>query len=401
MLDFGTLDAYIAGVALKRISQVECEETRSHQHELNGVKEMRKLFGTTKKIYPTRFIRLEDDEEKSGEFYGEMTWYDAREAHPTRTEYRFYYQKNVAIERASPEDVLGIILKKDGHVLFVTAPKGSQAEAELFELFGSALGASFSVVNFVEQGTRLTLARRMILEALGIESVVQDAKDYLGFIEKKLGSLSFPNTKTFSRLAREAFGGTEGLCADERLIYWWNTEETMFKQLENVEIENRLREGFCDADDFLTFSQFVRQRRSSRAGSALENHLREIFETEGVMHSHGKKTEGNKKPDFIFPSIEKYHEAGFCVEKLTMLGVKTTCKDRWRQVLTEADKIPNKHLLTLQPKISNNQLDEMFAAHLCLVIPLTLQESYCNTVKRKMWSLEDFLRHVKQLQHAC
>ena len=27
----------------------------------------------------------------------------------------------------------------------------------------------------------------------------------------------------------------------------------------------------------------------------------------------------------------------------SMLGVKTTCKDRWRQVLSEADRIPQKH----------------------------------------------------------
>ena len=219
----------------------------------------------------------------------------------------------------------------------------------------------------------------------------------MGFIEKKLGSLSFPNTKTFSGLAREAFGDTRGLSADERLIYWWNTEETMFKQLENVEIESRLKTGFHDVDDFLTFSQFVRQRRSSRAGSALENHLSEIFETEGVMHSRGKKTEGNKKPDFIFPSIEKYHEAGFPMERLAMLGVKTTCKDRWRQVLAEADKIPLKHLFTLQPKISSNQLDEMSGANVRLVIPSELQESYCCDIKRKMLSLEDFLLYVKHL----
>jgi hypothetical protein len=31
-----------------------------------------------------------------------------------------------------------------------------------------------------------------------------------------------------------------------------------------------------------------------------------------------------------------------------MLGAKTTCKDRWRQVLTEAIKIPHKHLFTLE-----------------------------------------------------
>ena len=35
--------------------------------------------------------------------------------------------------------------------------------------------------------------------------------------------------------------------------------------------------------------------------------------------------------------------------------VKSTCKDRWRQVLSEADRIPNKHLFTLEAAISENQ----------------------------------------------
>jgi hypothetical protein len=35
-------------------------------------------------------------------------------------------------------------------------------------------------------------------------------------------------------------------------------------------------------------------------------------------------------------------------ENLRMLAVKTTCKDRWRQILNEADKIHQVHLFTLQ-----------------------------------------------------
>lgn len=52
----------------------------------------------------------------------------------------------------------------------------------------------------------------------------------------------------------------------------------------------------------------------------------------------------NKKPDFIFPDGVSYHNFEFQADKLTMLGAKTTCKDRWRQVLNEADRIRDKHL---------------------------------------------------------
>lgn len=51
----------------------------------------------------------------------------------------------------------------------------------------------------------------------------------------------------------------------------------------------------------------------------------------------------------------------FSIIACTMLGVKSTCKDRWRQVLSEAKRIDNKHLATLEPGISENQTAEMQA----------------------------------------
>ena len=59
----------------------------------------------------------------------------------------------------------------------------------------------------------------------------------------------------------------------------------------------------------------------------------------------------------------------FDASLLTMLGVKTTCKDRWRQVLAEARRIERKHLLTLETAISGHQTDEMRDNHLQLVVP--------------------------------
>src|SRR3546814_16345179 len=59
-----------------------------------------------------------------------------------------------------------------------------------------------------------------------------------------------------------------------------------------------------------------------------------------------------------------------------MLAVKSTCKDRWRQVLAEADKIDDKHILTLEPRISANQTSEMQAKRLQLVVPRPPHETY-------------------------
>lgn len=69
-----------------------------------------------------------------------------------------------------------------------------------------------------------------------------------------------------------------------------------------------------------------------------------------------------------------------------MLGVKSTCKDRWRQVLAEADRIDDKHLLTLETAISTHQTDEMAAKHLQLVLPRGLHQTY--TPAQQVWLMD-------------
>lgn len=59
------------------------------------------------------------------------------------------------------------------------------------------------------------------------------------------------------------------------------------------------------------------------------------------------------------------------VEQLISLAAKTTCKDRWRQIINEADRLRDrtKFLCTLQQGISTAQLDEMQEERVILVVP--------------------------------
>ena len=70
-------------------------------------------------------------------------------------------------------------------------------------------------------------------------------------------------------------------------------------------------------------------------GLSFENHLEELFKKHNIRYSHTPVTENNSKPDFIFPCIELYRNMDYPSEQLTMLGAKTTAKDRWRQVHDE------------------------------------------------------------------
>jgi hypothetical protein len=142
----------------------------------------------------------------------------------------------------------------------------------------------------------------------------------------------------------------------------------------------------------------VHNRRKSRAGHSFENHLAALFKENSIIYSKGQKTERNNKPDFLFPGYTQYHNSGFDQNLLTMLGVKTTAKDRWRQVLSEADRIPNKHLITLQPSITVNQTEEMRSQNLQLVIPQPIFPTYTVSQQQHLINMSEFIKLVSSRQ---
>jgi hypothetical protein len=153
-----------------------------------------------------------------------------------------------------------------------------------------------------------------------------------------------------------------------------------------------------DVEGFLRFSLSVQNRRKSRVGLAFENHLEILLGQHGIRFSRTAVTENRSKPDFLFPSAEAYADAGFDASRLTMLGVKSTCKDRWRQILAEADRIPEKHLLTLEPAISRQQTDEMREKRVRLVVPFELHETYLQEQRDWLLDLREMISMVRARQ---
>ena len=52
-----------------------------------------------------------------------------------------------------------------------------------------------------------------------------------------------------------------------------------------------------------------------------------------------------------------------------MVACKSTIKDRWRQVLPEAARIPRKYLLTLDTELTDGGIEAMTAAELRVFLP--------------------------------
>lgn len=210
----------------------------------------------------------------------------------------------------------------------------------------------------------------------------------------------FPTTQVMAVSAEEidaiARGEDVAISADEQIIRWIDVEYKLFRHIEERHYDYVTLEPAASLDEFIRTGLEITNRRKSRAGKSLEHHLSAIFREHGLSFSSQPVTEGNKKPDFIFPSEDAYHDPEFPEDKLTFLGAKTTCKDRWRQVLNEANRCKTKYLFTLQQGVSPNQLEEMHDENLILVVPKPYHRSYPATDYPSIISLEEFIQLVLQ-----
>lgn len=407
-MDAGFLNRFFVSVAAKHLSSVETDASVSNQHEYNGVSLLKVMFGTEqeRKSFPAVFLYLSDDD-NAVEAEGELTWYDARFNHPTRCEWRLYYPTNDVTVKARTGDTLFICLKPDQTIMEIVAQKDSLIENQLFWLFNvkpdennHRFVANTDLTN--PPAARVDFTARMILQRLGID-IPLATEDYTDILVRQFGH-SFPATREFSAFARSTVTDADPLSApDETLMRWFEREETMFKCMERIIIQDRLREGFLldetvNVESFIQFSLSVNNRRKSRAGLSFENHLEALFSYYGIRYSHTPITENRSRPDFIFPSIELYRNMQYPAEQLTMLGAKTTAKDRWRQVLEEADRIDRKHLITLEGAISENQTNEMISRNLQLVVPESIHPSFSGEQRTWLYSVRNFLDEIRERQ---
>jgi len=425
----GQLRDYFSGVGAKYLSAVDAEPKRSNQHEIGVTKAMRQqVLGERGQAFSVRYVWLGDER---GRFtadgtaipepdnpqvrrrptheggltaYAPATYYDSRENQPHRSpEWRLYYPANPVTEAMREGDALFLAMHNDGLLYFIVAPRGSNSEQQLSWLFGVRPGKSFVPREIEAEGPKLGFASRFILDELGVELEEPDEAG-LDDIIMRFGT-TFPKTADFSKLARQTL--PEQVSPrddpDAALLAWLEHEEALFRRLERKVVAEQLEAGFVtddgvDVDGFLRFSLSVQNRRKARMGHSLEHHAAAVLDARGISFDRSPITEHNHRPDFLFPSIEAYRSATAGWWCLAMLGAKSTCKDRWRQVLVEAEKIPEKHLLTLEPGISESQTHQMAVAELQLVVPREIHDSYTETQREWLWTFDQFIRDVEARQ---
>lgn len=215
---------------------------------------------------------------------------------------------------------------------------------------------------------------------------------------------SFPPGNELAKKSIEMRPNTD-IDPDERLLKRRLCEFQIFESLEEFHEKPAIEAGFGEVALFLERSQRILQRRKSRAGRSLELHVRQIFSEEGLVEhedfEYGVESEPRRKPDFLFPSRQCYRDPDFPEDCLRILAVKTTCRDRWRQVLNEAERIRIKHLLTLQEGVSEHQFREMKESGIKLVVPERIIGKYPKGVQPELMTLRQFISEVRGLRRAA
>lgn len=210
---------------------------------------------------------------------------------------------------------------------------------------------------------------------------------------------AFPPTAAFAKEAQRALldciRDFLAAPADEQLIRCVEAEYALFRMAERKLCEPEIIRVFKSVDDFLSTAQTILQRRKARAGRSLEHHVEHQLTLAGIPFDARIDVEGTK-PDILIPGRKEYLDRLFPDDKLFAVGVKTTCKDRWRQVTREAPRVERKHIITVQKGVSPNQLDEMQSLQVTLVVPEKLHTDYPKDRRGELLTVGSFIDEVRR-----
>lgn len=276
----------------------------------------------------------------------------------------------------------------------------SKASKEDYE--GFILNTEDDINEFLEAFNLTPAETNNLIVTNNVDLDIMEKQEIYGFISYL--QADFPNSEIMSAKARDiqnaVYNHIEYVVSnpDQKLLDWTNMEYKLFRALEHVRYGEAIRNGFNDVENFITLANQVLNRRKSRAGKSFEHHLASLFDGNAIQYTAQAITEGRKKPDFIFPSEEAYHDTNFSVEKIISLAAKTTCKDRWRQVLNEAGRLrdKNKFLCTMQQGITSAQMDEMQSEKVILVVPKPYIKTYPKDKQDRIWTIKKFIDYVKE-----
>lgn len=148
--------------------------------------------------------------------------------------------------------------------------------------------------------------------------------------------------------------------------------------------------GGIDFESLNSFFMSIFQSRKSRAGKAFEYIIREMFLRLSYPFAEQVNVNG-ATPDFIMPSEEYFRKRPL---DTIIFTAKRTLRERWRQVVTEADQGYSFFLATIDTKIAPNQLKQAAEHKIYIVVPQNIKNENAHYQDAyNVLSFEEFFEH--------
>ncbi|MDO9087984.1 MAG: type II restriction endonuclease [Anaerolineaceae bacterium] len=378
-------------------------------HEVTSTASFRHFFNSeTLSQAPIKWFYFSDEyEEEFPTQENDFTFYDSRRMDPSRSaEWRFYYSGDFVGEYAKEGDLFVLArLTSSKEIIGMIVKNGSSFFHGIIHLLNLRIDNLDTRSVYIDQQDlekNLDFVETQLLTGLGLYDLIPVSPDDEALMLEEFGGKYF-TTRMVSNFARKLCSEVDPIeYPDYTLLSWLQRETQLFKAWEKLEINKKISTGFESPDDFIKYSLSIINRRKSRMGQSFENQLEALFNENKLKFDRTPVIDGKTRhrPDFIFPGKAYYVDENFESVYLTMLAAKSTSKERWRQVLEEANRIPDKHFCTLDPKITNDQIRQMTDARIVLVIPERIRDDYYG-INEGILSVRDFLGVVRDRQRRA
>jgi hypothetical protein len=106
----------------------------------------------------------------------------------------------------------------------------------------------------------------------------------------------------------------------------------------------------------------------SRAGNAFERYIRMWLKAFSIPFEKGK-VDGERIPDFILPTIEYYmniEQRG--LDDAMLLSAKTTCRERYTEILSEGNHVHTRYLATLDNAVPAKSIKKMEGYRIVMIV---------------------------------
>jgi hypothetical protein len=392
--------------AAKRLAAVEVDRSRSNQRELNAGR-LRKLLGLPEAKTEGRMFCLLINGDVAAERFEEGTYtlYDSREAvEGRRPEWRLYVHGADMWLNALEGDLLVIARPSpDSTDLWAVVCAAAGGAAALFEEALLAGSGSAVLKQFQQVHPRFGGAaesRQLALQLVGQAGHASrwSAEDHPIF-QSAIASGKKPSGRELARaaitIAEDSFDQYPG--PDVLIHAAMGVETELYFAIER-ELGEREYSAIVNRggtfEEVLALAMSAHQARKSRRGNSLQNHLAYILDRHRIPYGAQCTTEHGERPDFIIPGCAQYHDLQFPASRLRMVSCKSLLRDRWRQVLHEAARIPVKYQLTVDSGLTRAVVGNMAAAGILVFVPLVIKQAATEDLQGELGTVADLVREV-------